>query len=1133
MGPLMGILGRAAMGRLATMPGKLGQAATAAQKLGGHLMAAKDFAMTLAKEIDQTAKEMIHLADAMGGRWVEIEDIAFKTARTMAMSRKQAKEYTQELLSATRDLAAQYGISAREMANFQKTYSEAVGRNIVLTRDQMANMAALAKVTDNVTASQLVENFDKLGIGIERATANIGLMQERAKALGINATKATKIIKDNLRLATTYSFRNGVKDIEAMSLKAASLKMDMSAITGSLDKFRTLEGAITNSAEIQLLGGSIGAAFNNPLSVMYQATSDPKGFMDNIVKSIAGKGTYNEKTGEVTFDPITMYMMREYAERLGMSAEQLNTAAMAVTQNEKVDQELRRNANYAQFSEKDRVAIENLARTNFDEKTGKHYISYLKDGEVHTRNVEDLTTEELKIAKDNQLTQEKLWGDVHDIADLLHAVHGRARGTQSTREREKGLENWWDSLVAWGQNLYMRLVSNTYATATDATGTEHFASGGIVKPIAKAAVGTIVPGDSYYGDKTPVMANAGEMILNTRQQSDLFNFIKSTLYGRNITSSIYKEAGGYDGLKSTFKILRADINKNVGEALKTHVFNFKQFVIKTGLKDKLDEIASGVKKEIDFSKLKDTLSEYAKYNKNLFLHYLKKGAPTLAKAVEKAPKLLKRGEDGVRPITKYAKSIIDSISSYSKTVINKISAKAEALFSKVSSIFENFKNIFTNLYKKTEEMIKPLTDKAKSVYRNAKDVVGKAWDSAKGLWGAAKEQGIKAWSVIKEQGAKVLEQGKKAWSSLKEQGTKAWTAIKGQGTKAWTAAKPVIDKVAKPVAKAVKGAGKFALKKAPYIFEAIEDYFDEKTINKNANERIAKIKKTSESMADKKKSIEKVEKQRSKEINKARISHASAGAGAVGGAAAAGAVGKLIGAGIGTFIGGPVGAGIGGAIGGLAGSLIGGYFGGEGAKALSKKGVDAYYGGNETEIDELNPKAKAKQRNDEVSPTAEPTAEPKATPQQHANDGLIVPGDSYSGDKVPVMANSGEMILSKIQQSKLFAALSAPIGATIGAITALPEVGKFLKVLPSISPSSPTTQLGGKTDINLNVSGTIKLEGNGKTVDFDIAKLLDTPEFKRQLSDILIKTVNENSNSGKYNKESSRINMANQWNTNG
>ena len=91
-----------------------------------------------------------------------------------------------------------------------------------------------------------------------------------------------------------------------------------------------------------------------------------------------------------------------------------------------------------------------------------------------------------------------------------------------------------------------------------------------------------------------------------------------------------------------------------------------------------------------------------------------------------------------------------------------------------------------------------------------------------------------------------------------------------------------------------------------------------------------------------------------------------------------------------------------------------------------------------------------------------------------------------------------------------------------------------MKVSPSKSSeagiSRPTL---GKTDVNLNVSGTIKLEGGGKSVDFDLSKLLETPEFKRQLADIITRRLNENSNSGKRNMESERNNMASQYNRSG
>jgi hypothetical protein len=511
------------------------------------------------KVFDAVKNEAKEMYDAVSKEWIELNDIAMKTARTMAMSREQAVRYNEYLIKSTKELAAQYGVSAKELAEFQKSYSEAVGRNVTLTQEQLAHMSTLSKITDSATAAQLVDDFDKLGLGIEGSTAKIGLMQERAKALGINATKATKALRDNIKLAASYSFKNGVNDIEKMALRATSLRMEMNAITNAMDKFMNIEDAITTSANLQMLGGSWAASFANPMGAMYEATADPEAFMKRLEKTIAGKGRYDEKTGTVQFDPVTMMTMREAAKQLGMSVEQLTNPAMAKVQNEKVIDELRRSGTLGGWSDKELEAIQNLSRTNVDSKTGKHYVTILdKDGEEQKIEIEKLTRDQLKVAQDTKLTEEGLFSDVQDIKEILERVHRRARETKSYQETADALSEWWKSTVANLEDIHMQWIDAGRNAFSNWLGTRYFAKGGIAGPV-HAEGGTVVPGTSYYGDKVPAMVNSGEMIINQKQQKGLFSLISSLglqggmLYGANKLGGKF----GYRGLGSTMLLASA------------------------------------------------------------------------------------------------------------------------------------------------------------------------------------------------------------------------------------------------------------------------------------------------------------------------------------------------------------------------------------------------------------------------------------------------------------------------------------------------------------------------------------------------------------------------------------------------
>ena len=106
------------------------------------------------------------------------------------------------------------------------------------------------------------------------------------------------------------------------------------------------------------------------------------------------------------------------------------------------------------------------------------------------------------------------------------------------------------------------------------------------------------------------------------------------------------------------------------------------------------------------------------------------------------------------------------------------------------------------------------------------------------------------------------------------------------------------------------------------------------------------------------------------------------------------------------------------------------------------------------------------------------------------------------------------------------------IGIAETGIKALFDISKHVAIKATDKASDIVGRVTGtgKNDINLNISGTIKLEGGNKSADLDLSKLLDTPEFKRQIADIVSRRLNEVSNAGKARTENTRNNVASTYN---
>lgn len=998
--------------------------------------------------------------------WMEIQDISFKTARTMGLSREAAMKMDRALMREIKELGRAYGTSSREIAEYQKKYSEATGRNIQLTKTQMEQMVALGNITDNATASKLVEEFDNLGVNIEDTLAYTGQLQERAKYFGLNATKASEKLAENIKLSASYSFRNGIDDIQRMVLKSQALKMNMQSIMTAADKFSTISSAIETSANVQMLGGSFAANFSNPMTAMYESMADPAAFQDRLIKTIAGKGTYDKKTNQVTFDPVTMMTMKAFAQQMGVSVDEFTKSAMAMAQNEAVDKEIKGN-----WSKEDRLAIQELSRSNFDEKTGKHFVTYTDTaGNTQQVNVEDLNKEQLEQARDSAMTQDKMWADVHTIKEVItHGTMGRARETRSTKENLKGFGESVSGFQAQLENLFMPTTSgvvnggngpfgkmfswignlpffggNSFTSLPvlgPDSGINHYAEGGIVKPMQHAAEGAIVGGDSYYGDNVPIMANSGEVVINKQQQSGLMNLLSmigklgATAY---IGNALGRRMGmgrlGYKGLGLSLM--------NGG--------NVMQSMLQMAILSRFGPIGGMLMGMNPISAMMFSRGGFGKM-KGLF----GRGTANGAKAASKGSFWKHFGIDA------------------------KKDAKGRWKDSKGRFTKAPMKQLFPETYKQFQGFNKSL-DKVRgkiTAFGNKFEPVTKRLD--------------KFGNKVKAVNRLGLRRGRHVATAVKDYASNTRIGrIGASGGKALAKRLPVIGSA-------------IAIGMAASDFVNATDKYD-------AQE--AKIRNSNLSESEKQSAID----ANTDEKRGAQGKAVGSAIGGVAGASLGAAIGTAILPGLGTAVGTVAGAWLGDKVGGAIGSL---------AKPLNKmaRGVGKFLFGDDS-------KAKASFSEEEL---ADPQLTEKADAATIKIYELLLKKENvgFVGKAAKAI---GSVVTAPFQ-------VAAGIGSALGNLAAaknnpevssIPVVGQRQVVKDreqsryNIGPSNI-----GPQDINLNVSGTIKLDLGGKQSGLDVNKLLDSPQFKAQLTDIISRRLNDMGNGGKYNKEGKVLNTQRMYNT--
>ena len=378
--------------------------------------------------INAGLKAMVDTVQRLNDPWAKITKAGSDYAKSIGMSVAGMKQLRDETMRnvAQSKLATKYNVDTTELLKMQQDYVRAAGRNIRVTNNEQEYLAAMHSVMGG-REGELISQYEKFGVSLESIGERTGKMFADASKNGVAFEKYSDNVAKNMRIAQNYTFRNGLKGLESMAMKATALRLDMQQVAAMADKVSSVEGSIDVAAKLQVLGGPF-AAFADPMGMLNEGLNDMEGLQDRIAKMVGNLGTFNRETGEVEVSAFNKQRIRAAAEAMGMDYSTLMESVNAQARRGEIEKQMSGNANVQGLSEEMRELIKNTGTF----KDGKAGVSI--NGKF--KSLDELSEDDYNaLQAESRSDSENIKDIAVNLRDLLSLRSGVTKQKDTTQAR--------------------------------------------------------------------------------------------------------------------------------------------------------------------------------------------------------------------------------------------------------------------------------------------------------------------------------------------------------------------------------------------------------------------------------------------------------------------------------------------------------------------------------------------------------------------------------------------------------------------------------------------------------------------------------------------------------------------------
>jgi hypothetical protein len=468
-------------------------------------------------------------------KFKEVDQAGHDFGRTMGMSTDELNKHTTSLFNNYKGLAYKLGMEFKDMYKFQTSYAETTQKAVMLSTDQIGSMAALSRNVGEEAVSVASKNLDIFATSADATIEYLAKGTARASLEGLNVKKYSEAFANNIKMASKYTFKEGITGVQKMTLLSQRLKFNMESIGAVMDKFSTIEGAIEASSKIQVLGGAFASNFGNPLEAMSQALLDGEGFTKRIIKTVASQARFNSKTGEIDLSPIDKQRMKAYADALGISYDEVYNMASQTRKGSEIERILGK----GKFDESTMAYLTN--KSQYNKEKG---IWELIDVEGKSHDISKLSKEQLNAIRSVDTHEKLLNSNVSAIKTAVQQIASEQTShseniTKYTESTKLLLAGFVDGLENSFSNLFAMIASIGGLGLTGAFGSM---GSGLFKGIKNRYLSSARGGGPKVGSKASGGGMTSSGGVGTRRPSaKLLKFAKGS---KSATKFITGKGGG-------------------------------------------------------------------------------------------------------------------------------------------------------------------------------------------------------------------------------------------------------------------------------------------------------------------------------------------------------------------------------------------------------------------------------------------------------------------------------------------------------------------------------------------------------------------------------------------------------------